>query len=74
MKDFDGSLLAQLHSMRQEAPEFFYTSLRQDLNIQSLVDILKLTEAMDKVLWRNTPRKVNWRCSVEKKETIIKQL
>ncbi|XP_033625418.1 uncharacterized protein LOC117288607 isoform X2 [Asterias rubens] len=50
MKDFDGSLLAQLHSMRQEAPEFFYTSLRQDLNIQSLVDILKLTEAMDKVL------------------------
>ncbi|XP_038078853.1 uncharacterized protein LOC119746126 isoform X2 [Patiria miniata] len=50
LKDFDGSLLAQLHTLRQEAPDFFYTSLRQDLCIQHLVDILKLTAAMDKIL------------------------
>ncbi|XP_022083476.1 uncharacterized protein LOC110975343 isoform X2 [Acanthaster planci] len=49
-EDFDGSLLAQLQTVRQEAPDFFYSSLRHDLCIQHLVDILRLTEAMDKIL------------------------
>ena len=37
-----------------------FSNFRQ---LQSLVDILKLSEAMDKVLWRDTPRKVSWSCS-----------
>ncbi|XP_070550084.1 uncharacterized protein [Ptychodera flava] len=50
LSEYNGKLLIQLQKLRQEAPEFFYNSLKQDLKLTKLVDILKFTEALDSLL------------------------
>lgn len=42
---FDGSLLLEYKNMQSEAPEFFYTTLRDDMKFP-LLDILKFTKAL----------------------------
>ncbi|XP_052267989.1 uncharacterized protein LOC127869450 isoform X1 [Dreissena polymorpha] len=46
--EFDGRLLMQLKTMRQEAPEFFYSCLERRLNM-SLIEILKFTRALEEL-------------------------
>lgn len=45
---FDGKLLAQLKSMKNEAAEFYYHCLEKNLNM-NLVEILTFTEGLEKL-------------------------
>ncbi|KAJ8035980.1 hypothetical protein HOLleu_19825 [Holothuria leucospilota] len=46
-EECNGKLLQRLKALRQEAPEFFYKSLKEDLGINKLFDILRFTEALE---------------------------
>ena len=47
LNNFDGELLEQLNSMRQDAPEFFYTTLKQNGEID-LFSIVKFSNELKK--------------------------
>ncbi|XP_071789449.1 uncharacterized protein [Asterias amurensis] len=49
MLQFNGELLVQMYKQSQRAPEFFHSSLRQELGLDFLT-ILKLTSALDKLM------------------------
>ncbi|XP_071826237.1 uncharacterized protein [Apostichopus japonicus] len=44
-----GKLLHQMKALRQEAPEFFFRSLKEDLGISNFFDILRFTEALQDI-------------------------
>ncbi|XP_019623632.1 PREDICTED: uncharacterized protein LOC109469542 [Branchiostoma belcheri] len=46
----DGKFLYQLHSLRAEAPEFFYQCLRRDLGFVDLRDLLNFAGALKSLL------------------------
>ncbi|XP_071479703.1 uncharacterized protein [Diadema antillarum] len=50
MVDYNGRLLYRLHKLKKEAPEFFYTSIKEDLGLLKLIDILRFTEALDSLI------------------------
>ncbi|XP_030828276.1 uncharacterized protein LOC100892829 isoform X3 [Strongylocentrotus purpuratus] len=50
MAEYNGKLLNQLYKMRQEAPDFFYLSIKEDFGLKKLIDILRFTEALDSLL------------------------
>ncbi|KAG7468065.1 hypothetical protein MATL_G00138790 [Megalops atlanticus] len=45
--EFDGSMLYQLQQLRKEAPEFFYTSIRRELGLSTLPEMLQFLRALE---------------------------
>ncbi|XP_033102508.1 uncharacterized protein LOC117105466 [Anneissia japonica] len=50
MKDVDGDILMQMYRMSKEAPDFFYSRLERDFEMNHLMQILKFSSALEKIL------------------------
>ena len=47
-RDFDGPMLKQLHKIKKELPDYFYTSFRDTYKLD-LIQMVKLTTELDKL-------------------------
>eukprot|EP00057_Strongylocentrotus_purpuratus_P003753 XP_003727285.1 PREDICTED: uncharacterized protein LOC100890026 [Strongylocentrotus purpuratus] len=50
LQEYDGTFLFNLHKLRLEAPEFFYSSIQDDQGLQKLREIFKFTAALETVM------------------------
>ncbi|XP_033106205.1 uncharacterized protein LOC117108331 [Anneissia japonica] len=50
MKDVDGDILTRMYTMSKEAPDFFYSRLERDFSMIHLMQILKFSSALEKLL------------------------
>ncbi|KAK2565261.1 hypothetical protein P5673_011214 [Acropora cervicornis] len=46
----DGGLLYLLNELRKESPEFFYNSLKTDLGLPTVIEVLKFTRELEQLL------------------------
>jgi len=45
----DGRMLLRLQDLRKESPEFFYSSIRTDLGLKNVFDVLEFVDELDKL-------------------------
>ncbi|XP_015753413.1 PREDICTED: uncharacterized protein LOC107333164 isoform X2 [Acropora digitifera] len=48
--NLDGSALCKLDDLRKESPEFFYSSVKTDLALSNVIDVMKFTEELKQLL------------------------
>ncbi|XP_015753417.1 PREDICTED: uncharacterized protein LOC107333164 isoform X6 [Acropora digitifera] len=46
----DGRVLCKLNELRKESPEFFYSSVKTDLALSNVIDVMKFTEELKQLL------------------------
>ncbi len=47
LNDFDGEILLGLQKLYSRAPTVYYANVRNDLKIDSLIDIIRFTNALE---------------------------
>lgn len=50
VKRLNGRVLLRLQDLRKESPEFFYTSIKTDLKLGSVFDVMAFTDELDKLV------------------------
>lgn len=50
VKRLNGRVLLRLQDLRKESPEFFYTSIKTDLKLGSVFDVMTFTDELDKLV------------------------
>lgn len=49
MQRLNGQILLRLQDLRKESPEFFYTSIRTDLKLANVFDVMEFADELDKL-------------------------
>ncbi|KXJ21747.1 uncharacterized protein LOC110253730 [Exaiptasia diaphana] len=50
LKKLNGPFLTRLHALRNESPDYYYTSLRDDVGIYDVYSILSFTDELEKLI------------------------
>ncbi|XP_067054111.1 uncharacterized protein [Acropora muricata] len=50
VKRLNGRVLLRLQDLRKESPEFFYTSIKTDLKLGNVFDVMAFTDELDKLV------------------------
>ncbi|XP_032238030.2 uncharacterized protein LOC5512767 isoform X2 [Nematostella vectensis] len=49
-KKLDGSMLILLYRLKQESPEFYYASVKKDMDFPTVIEVLQFTEELRKLV------------------------